>query len=174
MFAQGFLTPAHLHFVRNHGAVPKLPPPSALLPSAQSKPELVGLTDAAKVSLDSVAADTTYDPYANWSIRIHGLVAHEKTMNIRDLAETFKVVTLPVTLVCAGNRRKEQNVVRKSLGFDWGAAGGRCSYHALKRYSYSSSNGAQYIGNHKPHSARYLVRSMERSTQSRAGTPCPR
>jgi len=25
--------------------------------------------------------------------------------------------------VCAGNRRKEQNVVRKSLGFSWGAAG---------------------------------------------------
>lgn len=34
------------------------------------------------------------------------------------------MVTLPVTLVCAGNRRKEQNVVRKSLGFSWGAAGG--------------------------------------------------
>ena len=30
-------------------------------------------------------------------------------------------VTLPVTLTCAGNRRKEQNLVKKSLGFDWGA-----------------------------------------------------
>jgi DMSO/TMAO reductase YedYZ molybdopterin-dependent catalytic subunit len=28
-----------------------------------------------------------------------------------------------VTLVCAGNRRKEQNVVRKTKGFSWGAAG---------------------------------------------------
>jgi nitrate reductase (NAD(P)H) len=35
----------------------------------------------------------------------------------------FDVVTVPVTLVCAGNRRKEQNVVQKSLGFSWGAAG---------------------------------------------------
>ena len=25
--------------------------------------------------------------------------------------------------MCAGNRRKEQNVVTKSLGFSWGAAG---------------------------------------------------
>ncbi|KAH0581117.1 hypothetical protein H2248_012244 [Termitomyces sp. 'cryptogamus'] len=30
---------------------------------------------------------------------------------------------MPVTLVCAGNRRKEQNVVQQSLGFSWGAAG---------------------------------------------------
>lgn len=28
-----------------------------------------------------------------------------------------------MTLVCAGNRRKEQNVVRKTKGFSWGAAG---------------------------------------------------
>ena len=30
--------------------------------------------------------------------------------------------TLPVMLVCAGNRRKEQNMVKQSLGFSWGAA----------------------------------------------------
>lgn len=30
---------------------------------------------------------------------------------------------MPITLVCAGNRRKEQNVVQQSLGFSWGAAG---------------------------------------------------
>lgn len=35
----------------------------------------------------------------------------------------YNVVTYPVTLVCAGNRRKEQNVVRKTKGFSWGAAG---------------------------------------------------
>ena len=32
-------------------------------------------------------------------------------------------MTVPITLVCAGNRRKEQNVVQKSLGFNWGAGG---------------------------------------------------
>lgn len=35
----------------------------------------------------------------------------------------YEQVTCPITLVCAGNRRKEQNVVRKSKGFSWGAAG---------------------------------------------------
>ena len=31
--------------------------------------------------------------------------------------------TQPVTLVCAGNRRKEQNQVMQTIGFNWGAAG---------------------------------------------------
>ena len=30
---------------------------------------------------------------------------------------------LPVLLVCAGNRRKEQNRVAKTVGFNWGASG---------------------------------------------------
>ena len=28
----------------------------------------------------------------------------------------------PVTLVCAGNRRKEQNMVKQSVGFNWGSS----------------------------------------------------
>jgi nitrate reductase (NAD(P)H) len=35
----------------------------------------------------------------------------------------YTTVTYPITLVCAGNRRKEQNQVRKTKGFSWGAAG---------------------------------------------------
>lgn len=64
---------------------------------------------------------------AKWTIRVHGLVEQEATFTLRELQEKFLVVTLPVTLVCAGNRRKEQNVVRKTLGFNWGAAGGEAS-----------------------------------------------
>ncbi|KAH7886818.1 hypothetical protein F5I97DRAFT_1058506 [Phlebopus sp. FC_14] len=89
LFDAGFLTPAHLHFVRNHGAVPHVP------------------------------SDTALD----WSLRIHGLVQRELTLTIPQLSQLFPVITLPVTLVCAGNRRKEQNVVQKTLGFSWGAAG---------------------------------------------------
>jgi DMSO/TMAO reductase YedYZ molybdopterin-dependent catalytic subunit len=37
--------------------------------------------------------------------------------------EEYEQLTYPITLVCAGNRRKEQNIVRKSKGFSWGAAG---------------------------------------------------
>ncbi|KAN0084049.1 hypothetical protein V8E55_007553 [Tylopilus felleus] len=89
LFQAGFLTPAHLHFVRNHGAVPRV----------------------------------TEDIAREWTVRIHGLVDREVTLTIEQLSILFPIVTIPVTLVCAGNRRKEQNVVRKTLGFSWGAAG---------------------------------------------------
>ncbi|KAH7310613.1 hypothetical protein B0I35DRAFT_412101 [Stachybotrys elegans] len=59
----------------------------------------------------------------DWKLRIHGLVERDMEFTIQDLKENFPVVTLPITLVCAGNRRKEQNVVTKGLGFNWGAAG---------------------------------------------------
>lgn len=58
-----------------------------------------------------------------WKLRIHGLVEKEIEFSIQELKDRFQVVTLPVTLVCAGNRRKEQNMVLKGLGFNWGAAG---------------------------------------------------
>lgn len=45
------------------------------------------------------------------------------TITLKDLLKDFQQVTYPVTLVCAGNRRKEQNMVRKSKGFSWGSAG---------------------------------------------------
>ncbi|KAJ1309427.1 hypothetical protein OPQ81_006204 [Rhizoctonia solani] len=59
----------------------------------------------------------------NWNLRVHGLVKNECALTLNDLKSKFPVVTLPVTLVCAGNRRKEQNMALKGLGFNWGAAG---------------------------------------------------
>lgn len=44
-------------------------------------------------------------------------------LTVKDLMSDYENVTLPITLVCAGNRRKEQNVVRKTKGFSWGPAG---------------------------------------------------
>lgn len=51
------------------------------------------------------------------------LVENPITLTLRQIISDFEQVTLPVTLVCAGNRRKEQNQIRKSQGFSWGAAG---------------------------------------------------
>lgn len=58
-----------------------------------------------------------------WKLRVHGLVQREMEFTIEDLQRLFPTVSVPVTLVCAGNRRKEQNMVAKGLGFNWGAAG---------------------------------------------------
>ena len=55
----------------------------------------------------------------------NSLVDNPLTLSLSDLQDRtrFRTITIPVTLVCAGNRRKEQNEVHKSLGFSWGAAG---------------------------------------------------
>ncbi|KAK9823153.1 hypothetical protein WJX72_000662 [[Myrmecia] bisecta] len=82
LIEKGAVTPVSLHYVRNHGAVPRL----------------------------------------SWShrITIGGAVSNPTSFSVAELMSTFENVTLPITLVCAGNRRKEQNMVRKSKGFNWG------------------------------------------------------
>jgi len=59
----------------------------------------------------------------DWEFSIEGLVENPTTMSLKQLMADYEQVTYPITLVCAGNRRKEQNQVRKSKGFSWGAAG---------------------------------------------------
>ncbi|EEA25715.1 hypothetical protein TMatcc_006054 [Talaromyces marneffei ATCC 18224] len=58
-----------------------------------------------------------------WELSIEGLVENPIVLDFRQILQEFDQITAPVTLVCAGNRRKEQNQVRKSKGFSWGAAG---------------------------------------------------
>ncbi|KAJ1400597.1 Riboflavin synthase-like beta-barrel [Sesbania bispinosa] len=81
----GFITPVPLHYVRNHGPVPK----------AQ---------------------------WEDWTVEVCGLVKHPARFTMDQLAHDFPSREFPVTLVCAGNRRKEQNMVKQSIGFNWGAA----------------------------------------------------
>jgi nitrate reductase (NAD(P)H) len=59
----------------------------------------------------------------DWTFSVEGLVERPATMTLKQLIDEHEQVTCPITLVCAGNRRKEQNQVRKSKGFSWGAAG---------------------------------------------------
>ena len=89
LFDEGFLTTKDLHYVRNHGYVPKV-----------EDSEVMG-----------------------WEFSVEGMVDRPLKMSLAELLRNYEQVTYPVTLVCAGNRRKEQNMVRKSKGFSWGAAG---------------------------------------------------
>jgi nitrate reductase (NAD(P)H) len=81
----GFITPTSLHYVRNHGAVPRL--------------------------------DLSH------KVAVTGLVDRPVDLSMEFLRSgVLPEVTIPVTLVCAGNRRKEENMIRQGLGFSWGAA----------------------------------------------------
>ena len=59
----------------------------------------------------------------DWEFSIEGLVKKPMTMTLEQLLADYEQITVPITLVCAGNRRKEQNQGRKSKGFSWGGAG---------------------------------------------------
>ncbi|KAK6346642.1 hypothetical protein TWF696_006762 [Orbilia brochopaga] len=63
------------------------------------------------------------DDIPDWTITVEGLVERPLSITLRQLLQDFEQVTAPITMVCAGNRRKEQNIVRKTKGFSWGAAG---------------------------------------------------
>lgn len=54
---------------------------------------------------------------------LNRLVENPIVLDFREILQKYDQITAPITLVCAGNRRKEQNTVRKSKGFSWGAAG---------------------------------------------------
>lgn len=81
----GFITPVPLHYVRNHGPVPKA-------------------------------------SWADWSVEVTGLVKRPMKFTMDQLINELPSLEFPVTLVCAGNRRKEQNMVKQTIGFNWGAA----------------------------------------------------
>lgn len=78
-------------------------------------------------------------PKLEWDthkISVTGMVDKPMTFTMNDLVTKFENVTLLCTLVCAGNRRKEQNMVMKTKGFNWGASGtgtGDALLHAIVR-----------------------------------------
>ena len=72
-------------------------------------------------------------PNIKWEdhkLTIDGLVEKPMTFTMDQLVKDFPqmVTTLPVTLVCAGNRRKEQNMTKKTIGFSWGPCAHATSY----------------------------------------------
>ncbi|KAJ3115945.1 hypothetical protein HDU96_010807 [Phlyctochytrium bullatum] len=85
LMSEGWITPPSIHYVRNHGAVPRI----------------------------------EEDKH---SLTVSGLVNNPRTFTMKELKQ-MPATTFPVTLVCAGNRRNEQNRIKKTIGFSWGAAG---------------------------------------------------
>jgi len=81
-----FITPSSLHYVRNHGACPKL----------------------------------SWDEH---KVKVGGPLVPKPTVFTMDQIVSMPPRELPVTLVCAGNRRKEQNMIRQTIGFNWGPSG---------------------------------------------------
>eukprot|EP01036_Dinobryon_divergens_P027779 gene27779-36606_t len=64
-------------------------------------------------------------PVIKWEdhkIYLGGQLPKPRTVSMADILSLPRY-SLPVTLVCCGNRRKEQNLIKQTIGFNWGAAG---------------------------------------------------
>ena len=60
-------------------------------------------------------------PELSWEdhrIELTGLVNRPVILTMDDIL-SLPSTTIPVTMVCAGNRRKEQNMYKQSKGFSW-------------------------------------------------------
>lgn len=69
-------------------------------------------------------------PRIKWSehrLEINGLVNKPMILTMDEIV-SLPSVTIPVTVVCAGNRRKEENMVKKSIGFNWGPCAAGTTY----------------------------------------------
>ena len=64
-------------------------------------------------------------PRLGWNthrLSVGGLVERPATFSMDQLLGAFEEVTVTCTLTCAGNRRKEENMVAKTIGFNWCAS----------------------------------------------------
>jgi len=59
--------------------------------------------------------------WGSHTIDISGLVDRPMKLSMAELV-SLPTISVPVTLNCAGNRRKEQNLIQKGIGFHWGCA----------------------------------------------------
>lgn len=69
-------------------------------------------------------------PKIDWKthrVEINGLVGRPVSLTMDELVR-FPTITIPVTVTCAGNRRKEENMIQKSIGFNWGPCATSCTY----------------------------------------------
>ncbi|KAM3585879.1 hypothetical protein VKS41_002419 [Umbelopsis sp. WA50703] len=89
--------------------------------------------------------------FSTHTVQISGEVNTPCTITMKDLL-SMPAMTLPVTMVCAGNRRKEVNKYKQTVGFNWGAAGvstarwtGVLLKEVLKAFGGGVTRKARYI-----------------------------
>ncbi|CEM02486.1 unnamed protein product [Vitrella brassicaformis CCMP3155] len=56
------------------------------------------------------------------SVKVDGLVSKPLTLSVEQIKQ-FSKTDISMVMVCAGNRRKEQNMIKQTVGFNWGPTG---------------------------------------------------
>ena len=47
-------------------------------------------------------------------------VARKLELSMNELTQEFPITEFPVSISCCGNRRKEMNMIKQTIGFNWG------------------------------------------------------
>ena len=61
-------------------------------------------------------------PKLSWEshrLQLFGDLIEDTEFTMDDLVDNFEHETVVITMCCAGNRRKEENMVSKAVGFSW-------------------------------------------------------
>lgn len=67
-------------------------------------------------------------PHLIWKTHTLDVEHGSLVLSMDDIENLFDSINIAVALSCDGNRRKELNMIRRSKGFNWGAAAISCAY----------------------------------------------
>ena len=99
-----------------------------------SLPELIDYGFISPVNLHIVRNHGAV-PKLSWethSIDVCGNVPKPYAIGMDELSKMMPADTFPCLIVCAGNRRKEQNLIKQSVGFSWGPCAVGNTYCLIK------------------------------------------
>jgi hypothetical protein len=139
-----------MHYVRNHGAVPRLEWSTHKIVIEELPPVNANAgttTDTGIGDTGSSHAQSTSKPHSDNADQQHKATATTTSSNTSTKTSTqleatpatrtveltmeqlaaLPAVTIPITLMCDGNRRKEMNMIRPTRGFSWGPGAASCA-----------------------------------------------
>jgi len=93
-----------------------------------SEPPLKSLQEAGWITPPSLHVVRNHGAVPKFSWEDHKLhisgVPRPCSLSMEEIASgnVAPLVSIPVSFICAGNRRKEQNMTKKTIGFNWGCA----------------------------------------------------
>jgi len=121
------------------------------------EPPLTKLMDAGLITPPAlhIVRDHGAVPKCDWEthrVEISGAVTNPISFSMDEIA-AMETISFPCTVSCAGNRRKEQNMTKQTVGFNWGAAATGCSVWTgvplrtilLKAGLKNKKDGAQFV-----------------------------
>lgn len=118
-FTQDNWIPRSTHLIRLTGKHP-----------LNGEPELETLFEAGLITPNELhyVRNHGHVPHLLWETYGIDIGNGKLVLSMDDLARKFDIINIAVALVCDGNLRKELNMIRRSMGFNWGPGAVSCAF----------------------------------------------